>query len=83
LNDLLSGSIFITSESPFSGFFSYADKNSIYVKSLPENKTLKFYEGIIESEILGMKMIEFNKRLYIITISRDGKFNVIDTEQKL
>eukprot|EP00340_Litonotus_pictus_P004217 CAMPEP_0170513958 /NCGR_PEP_ID=MMETSP0209-20121228/531_1 /TAXON_ID=665100 ORGANISM="Litonotus pictus, Strain P1" /NCGR_SAMPLE_ID=MMETSP0209 /ASSEMBLY_ACC=CAM_ASM_000301 /LENGTH=271 /DNA_ID=CAMNT_0010797833 /DNA_START=374 /DNA_END=1189 /DNA_ORIENTATION=+ len=76
-----SGSLYIFTEGhKVKGYIVYSDKYSIFIKDLESKKTIKSFVELVDSEILGIKNIEFNKKMLVIVLSRDGKFHVIDPD---
>jgi hypothetical protein len=75
------GSLYVTSgdSSRVQGFIAYSSNYSIYIREV-ENIKVKSFENVVDSEIIGVKLISYESKLFAVVATRDGKFTVVDIE---
>lgn len=73
-------SVYITSDNiKIEGYVAFSNRNSICIRNIQDETNKSYYEDILD-EIIGLKLISFQSKLYVIAVCRDGKFSVIETE---
>lgn len=64
------------------GYYVYSSNKSIYLHEAITGKLINTYEEICDSYICSLKIIMINYNLYCISLSKDGRFTIIDLKLK-
>lgn len=78
-----SASAFLSKENlKVEGYYVYSSNKSLYLHEVITGKLINTFEDICDSYISSLKIIMINSNLYCISLSKDGRFNIIDLKIK-